>query len=331
MMISPINCNYNTYPNFRGKSRELEKVLDVVLEKGVATPEDNKLIIEKIKAALNDILKPSRFIEEGSHKAVYKITSKYAARVPIMEKLTPKNIGNAFEWGQNRFKAMKNYFGEPILQLGQFQLLRNIGINTPAGVPEHLAKKFGKGQLNKYYLYKYLPLFAQVSQQDYIEFAKNLDKLNGMKFGARMYGVFDSLNPNNIVMSGGKLFLVDEIDLLCDKSYANTTAKLLNVFINRASKDYEAPDAGKRINLVRRIFKKVLISGVVANLVHAVSKEDFRCWEIALQKCKITNTPASEVLNMLEDITCSKVDEKEKINMTTKYLITLFGKNPTNK
>ena len=32
-----------------------------------------------------------------------------------------------------------------------------------------------------------------------------------MKFGPRSYGIFDSINPNNIVTSKGKLKLVDEI------------------------------------------------------------------------------------------------------------------------
>ncbi len=322
--------NETINPVFRGKSRELEAVLDNAAGKSLILENEKQVIIEKIKAALFNVLKPSRFIEEGSHKAVYKITSKYAARVPVDSQLTRENVGEPFKWGENKFKEMRNYFGEPVLESGKFQILRNLGAHRPAGVPEHLAKRFSRGQINKYYIERYLPKFAQISQYSYNELANDLAKLNEMKFGQRLYGVFDSLNPNNIVTSNGKLFLVDEIDILCDKSYANTTAKLLNVFINRASKDYEAPDAGKKVNLVRKIFKKTLISGVCANLLHADSKEDFRSWEIALKKCRIT-TPAYEILNKLEDITNSNLSNNEKTELVKYYLTVLFGRNPTNK
>ncbi len=322
--------NKTIAPVFRGKSRDLEAVLDSVIGKPSVSEKEKQLIIEKIKAAMFNILKPSRFIEEGSHKAVFRITTKYAARVPVDRKLAPESIGSFFKWGENRFKDMRNYFGEPLLEAGQFQVLRNLGSHRPAGVPEHLAKRFSRNEINKYYIEKYLPKFAQISQYSYNELANNLAKLNEMKFGPRLFGVFDSINPNNIVVSAGRLFLVDEIDLLCDKSYANTTAKLLNVFINRASKDYEAPDAGNKVKLVRKIFKKTIISGVCANLLHADSKEDFRNWETALKKCRIT-TPAHEILNKLEEITNSKLSNNEKTKLITQYLEILFGKNPSNK
>lgn len=330
MNISPINYNIS-YPSYKGRSRDLEKVLDTVSSKGFVSPDDKILIIEKIKYALSNILKPSRFMEEGSHKAVYRITSKYAARVPVDEKLTVENIGDEFVWGENRFQNLKNYYGEPVMRYGEFQILRNIGNQIPAGIPEHLAKKFNKNMIKKYYAKRYLPRFAQLSQDSYNELAKNLSALNQMKFGFRNYGVFDFLNPNNIITSNGKLFIVDEIDTLYDKSYANSTAKLLNVFINNASKDYEAPlQTGKEIKYVRKIFRKVIISGVYADLLHADSKEDIKYWETALKKCKI-ETPLGEILSVLDKISVSNSTYEEKRNMTNSFLTVLFGKNPSNK
>ena len=329
MNISPLNFN-TPYPAFKGKSRELEKAIDRVSVRGFVTPEDKVLIIEKIKNALPNILKPSRYIEEGSHNAVYKITSKYVARVPVKEKLTAQNIGDEFVWGEDKFKSLRHYYGEPVMSLGRFQVLRNICNQLPAGVPEHLAQKFSKNKMKKYYSEKYLPIFSQISQWSYNKIALDLAKLNEMKFGFRNYGVFDSMNPNNIVTGNGNLYLVDEIDTLCDKSYANTTAKLLNVFINRASKDYEAPQMDKEIKFVRKIFKKTVISGVFANLLHADSKEDFGNWEIALKKCKI-NIPAVQILNKLDEISCSKLSRDEKADAVKEYLTILFDKNPSNK
>lgn len=110
----------------------------------------------------------------------------------------------------------------------------------PAGIPEHLSKTMSEHQQKKYYIEKYLPKFASISQYNYNQIARDLAILNEMRFGPRSFGLFDSLNPNNIVYGKKSLLLVDEIETLCDKPYANTTAKLLEVFINRATKDREA-------------------------------------------------------------------------------------------
>ena len=141
------NLKRNQTPVFQGKSRELEKVLDSVINKPQINEDEKNLLIKKIKAALQDILIDRRFIEEGSHNKIYKITKKYAARIPIGEKINADNIGDNLEWGENKFKALRNYFGEAIVKLGKFQILRNISPQTPAGIPEHLAKKYSDGKI----------------------------------------------------------------------------------------------------------------------------------------------------------------------------------------
>lgn len=316
-------------PSFKGRSRELEKVLDNVVGKPEISEKEKNLIIEKIKNALQDILIPSRFIEEGTHNAVYKITTKYAARVPVNTQVTPSTLGEGFKWGKGIFRNMRNYYGEPILQAGKFQILHNIGFQMPAGIPEHLSKTMSEHQQKKYYIEKYLPKFASISQYNYNQIARDLAILNEMRFGPRSFGLFDSLNPNNIVYGKKSLLLVDEIETLCDKPYANTTAKLLEVFINRATKDREAPDAGEKVKLVRKIFKKTLIAGMYADLLHADSKEDCRNWEIALRKCQI-KTPLFEIINKMEQIGAMPFDMDEKITIARRYIDTLFSVNPTN-
>ncbi len=333
MKINPVN-NYYPYnsnkPVFKGKSRELERVLDGVINKSQITLSEQKLITEKIKAALPDIFVPHRFIEEGSHNEVYKITKKYAARVPVKSKITDQNIGDNFIWGKNIFKEMRNYYGEAILQLGKLQILKNVNHQMPAGIPEHLAKKYSGVQKTRYYLKKYLPKFACISQFSYNALAADLAKLNEMRFGARNFGVFDSVNPNNIVVQEGRLMLVDEIYTLCDRSYSNTTAKLLNIFINKSTKDDEAPDAGNKVKLVRKIFKKTLLAGVYADLVHANSKEDYEYWQTALRKCHI-NMEAFELINKLEDFSRKERNPVERMKMADEYLSLLIGLNHSNK
>ena len=104
---------------------------------------------------------------------------------------------------------MRNYYGEPILQAGKFQILHNIGFQMPAGIPEHLSKTMSEHQQKKYYIEKYLPKFASISQYNYNQIARDLAILNEMRFGPRSFGLFDSLNPNNIVYGKKSLLLVD--------------------------------------------------------------------------------------------------------------------------
>ena len=323
------NLKRNQTPVFQGKSRELEKVLDSVINKPQINEDEKNLLIKKIKAALQDILIDRRFIEEGSHNKIYKITKKYAARIPIGEKINADNIGDNLEWGENKFKALRNYFGEAIVKLGKFQILRIISPQTPAGIPEHLAKKYSDGRKKGYYLKKYLPKFACVSQQSYNNLALDLMRLNEMKFGVRLYGLFDAINPNNIVLHEGKLMLVDEIYTLCDRSYSNTTAKLLKVFINKATKDIESPEAPDKLKYVRKIFKKTLLAGVYADLVHANSKEDYKDWEIALKKCHI-DIEAADLIETLENFSRKERNPHRRMRLADDYLSKLTNLNHSN-
>ena len=225
------------------------------------------------------------------------------------------------------FKNLHNYFGEAIVKLGNFQILKNVGHHIPAGVPEHFAQKVGKGGVNRYYREKYLPRFAKITQGSYNDFAQDIARLNEVKLGPHRFCLFDSINPNNVVAHSGKLYLVDEINTMYDKSYANTTAKLLEVFLVRATKDYEAPDAGNKIKYVRTIFKKLIIAADRASLLHADTKEDYTLWEKALTKCKF-NAPASEILNKLDDIQYRVKDPNERTALVKNYFNRLCLDNP---
>ena len=328
ILLTPQFNNYNNYqPNFQGSSRILQSAIDSALRKQSLSEGDMLELSTKIKKAVGDIVTPEKFIEEGSHNAVYKITRRYAARVPVRQKINPDDLPDKLVIGQKLFKDLHNYFGEAIFKLGQFQILKNVGKHVPAGVPEHYARQSGRNGVNRYYKEKYLPHFAKITQNRYNELAQDIAKLNEIKLGSRRYCLFDSINPNNIVARAGRLYLVDEIDTLYDKSFGNTTAKLLEVFINRATKDYEAPDAGNKRKFVRNIFKKVVIAADNASLLHADTKEDYAQWEKALAKCKF-NIPASEILNKLDKLQYNVKDQKERTTLIKNYLNKLCIDNP---
>lgn len=328
ILSTPQFNNYKNYqPNFQGNSRNLQSAIDSALRKNSLSDGDLLELSTKIKKAVSDVITPEKYIEEGSHNAVYKITRKYVARIPVGEDIDVKNLPEKPLFGKSVFKDLHNYFGEAVVKLGNFQILKNVGKHRPAGVPEHYSRLLGKCAVNKYYKEKYLPHFARITQNSYNELAKDIAKLNEIKLGPRQFCLFDSINPNNIVARNGKLYLVDEIDTLYDKSYGNTTAKLLEVFINRATKDYEAPDAGDKRKYVRNIFKKVVIAADNANLLHADTREDYALWEKALKKCKF-NIPASEILNKLDTLQYRVKDPRERVTLIKNYLNRLCINNP---
>lgn len=329
MNISFLTPNFNQnrqQPAFQGYSRRLQNQLDNILIKKTLTSQDKLDLIEAIKKVIPTTLVSEKFIEKGSHASVYQITRKYAARVPNEVKINPDNVGNNLKIGENIFRNLNNYFGEAVVELGQFQILRNVGRHTTAGVPQHKAEKLSLSEIKKYYLEKYLPKFANLPQGSYDEIAADLNKVNSMKSDARTYYCIDAYNPNNIVAKSDRLFIVDEFDRLCDISYNNTTAKLLDIFINRATKDVEAPFAGDKVNLVRKIFKKIIISSEKHDLVQANSKEDYESWNKALKKCCI-NIEAYKVLNNLEGLFVQYKNIDERVQQVKNYLAQIFIAN----
>ncbi len=330
-----MNINFNPYTNlpphqttnFKGSSRVLQCELDkALLKKNLSKNEETKLI-QNISEALDTIIISSKFIEEGSHNAVYKITQKYAARVPINWIPNSNDLGDKLKLGRGLFAKLKNYFGEAVVELGKLQILPNVGKHIPAGVPEHLTRFMKQKEQENYYINKYLPKFADIPQASYNEIAQDIEKLNEIKLSEHQYCVFDYLNPNNIVTKGGRLFLVDEIDTLQDKSYMNTTAKLLNIFINRAGRNLEAPFAANNLKYVRKIFQKVIIASVNANMLPANSKEDYKLWEKALKKCNIKTEPF-EVIDNIERLSYSYKNPDERVQSIKNYLNKLFIENP---
>ena len=325
MKVTSLN-EIPTQPKFQGHSRQIQNKINQILT-DTNNRDLNLNLARALKQGLGSIVTPEKYIGEGTHNTVYKITRQYVLRIPNNYKINISELPQIMEFGKNIFSGLKNYFGEAILSLDKIQILRNVGNHRPAGVPESIAKKCNKYKIEKYYLNTYLPRFAHIPQSGYDELAADINRLNRITLGPRRFCIFDSLNPNNIVLKSGKLYMVDEIDTLCDRSYSNTTAKLLEVFINRATKDMDAPQVPKKLPLVRKIFKKVVFASSKAGLVHANSKWDFMNWEKALQLCKIKET-AADVLNSLENIEYRNTDREKRESAVKTYLNKLFIENP---
>lgn len=325
-----IYSNFNAPQNqitYAGHSRKLQKELDAFCLRQTHTHGDILEIKEKIKNIVDTTFVDEKFIEEGSKNAVFKITRKYVARIPKNEKITRDSLGDDLQLGKKLYEHIENYYGEPLLQFGPLQILKNIGKHLPAGVPEHIAKNLSKSKLNSYYTNRYLPKFAQVSQSAYDLLAKTISALNNTKIDGYKYCEFDSENPNNIVLRKGKFYLVDDIETDCEKSFSNTTAKLLQIFINKADIYTLAPSDPRGLKDTRKIFKKLILASSGADVPPAASKRDYQNWQIALKRCGIKDE-AYIVINALEEIDRKYPDLSVRKEKALNYINELFVANP---
>lgn len=329
MNIFGISANtYNNHwqqPSFQGHSRNLQSAIDSILIHKEITDTEKNFLIDRIKKALPTTLVPEKFLGLGTHKYVFSITRKYAARISDY-KTKAEDLGDNLQIGHSIFKNIANYFGEAIVELGDLQILKNIGKHTPAGIPEHKVPFMTLYEQKKYYLTKYLPKFAMIPQSAYDDLAKNISQINNVRLGERQFCVFDSLNPNNIVEKGSRFFIVDEMETLYDKPYGNTTAKLFEVLINRMHKSQDSPISKKHTKLYRKIFQKVILAVEKREILHAETKHDYQNWEKALQRCQIQN-PAYTVIGALEQIHATYPEVIERISKIKSYLNKLFVEN----
>lgn len=324
--ISANSYNNNYYqPYFQGHSRNLQSAIDSVIIHKEINDAEKRFLIDKIKKALPTMLVPQKFLGLGTHKYVFSITRKYAARVSDY-KIKAEDLGDNLQIGQGVFKNITNYFGEAIVELGDLQILKNIGKHTTAGIPEHKVPFMTLQEQKKYYLTKYLPKFADIPQFAYDDLAKNISKINNIQLGERQYCVFDSLNPNNIVEKGSRFFIVDEMEKLYDKPYGNTTAKLFEVLINRMHKSQDSPISQEHTKLYRKIFKKIILAVEKNDIIHAETKHDYQNWEKALERCQIKN-PAYTIIDTLEQIHAENIDVNERNLKIKNYLNKIFVEN----
>ena len=102
MNITFYNNRFNNYnntasyknfnPEFRGKSREVEKIVKDCMANPELKEKNSALLIEKILKALPDIMQATRAIGEGTRNRVQRATNEIALRIPLDFKLTKENL-----------------------------------------------------------------------------------------------------------------------------------------------------------------------------------------------------------------------------------------------
>ncbi len=283
MNINPVNKikdekNYYNNLNFNGYTRtKFGRAIDSFIKEGY----NSKTVCEDMNTRLNLFLKHiglSARLGEGFRGIVYKIDDKYVLKVN-------KHIKNMELYPQipadNPFKVLKSYYGSSVVDFNMWvKILRNVtskGKHIQAGVPdikERCSTLVEKGAI---WSDEYLPRFSNLPQKCYDALARDFAALNKIKVNGYSY-TFDTKNPNNFVLAGKSLRIVDDIDKT-NISEPNTIAGLLRVFLEKIDLDFKAPmgieNAGQRHSLM----KKIILAGEKYELPYTQCEEDLRTWE----------------------------------------------------
>lgn len=305
--------NNNNTPEFRGYKSVFSKTLDEVIVKGEASKEQKNKMTGFITRFVNNRLKYDRVLGRGLHGAVYKIDDKYVLKI---------DKGQTFYFPydflglcKQNFSNIKSYFGEPVTTFGNgIKIMRNVSTkHIPVGVPKNLAFKMTRNEMIDYYKNNYLSNFCELPQKTFDGVAKAFDLLN-KKGKDKIHYEFDTINPNNFVLVGKQIRIVDEIYETSQPNPNNLT-NLLKVFLTDSALGYDASALGYR----KEIFKKLLLASEKYELPHGYDIINYsKCFNL----CGIKDYP-NNVLKNLETIRSENKNMKIRLQKISDYLNTL--------
>lgn len=326
MKINPVNNMYYQTPKrpaFKGVVEDFGVAAKDVFTKTKIDKKDEETLFDLLAKSYNELIKPERFLGSGFWGEVYAIDNNLAAKIS-RSAIDAKNfLFGDLKPGKNIFKDLKTYYGESLGQIGQFEILKNVGAHIPAGVPSKEVKNMNSiEECEEYYRNKYLPLFAKVPQESYDNLISDIAKLNKMKFSKDEYYIFDSRNPGNIVLVGDKLFLIDGMDTVNHPDY-NTVGKLLEVMLYKLTTHRTIIEYGNSVKEGREILKKIILASEKANLPYDTRMSDENIWKQVLFNCNI-NMNTDDFIQNLEIIRGKNPDIKKRLPKVEKFLNGVF-------
>lgn len=329
MKINPVN-NYYPYnskrPVFKGVVEDFGRKAGDVFAKAKVDKKDEEILFDMLSKAYDELIKPERFLGSGFWGEVYSVNETLAAKISKGAVEMHNFLLGGFKQGKNIFRDLKTYYGESLGQIGQVEILRNVGAHTPAGVPSKEIKKMNSiEECEDYYRKIYLPKFARVPQESYDALIKDIAKLNKMKYSADEYYTFDSRNPGNIVLAGDKLLLIDEMNTINKADY-NTVGKLLEVMLYKLTTHRSIIDYGENTKDGRKILRKIILASEKAELPYDTRMSDESIWTQVLLNCNI-NMKTDDFIQSLEFIRGRNPRLEKRLPKVEKFLDFVFENN----
>ena len=331
MRITPVNTyQYSAKrPVFKGVVEDFGKKTKEVFIKTKIDAEDEITLKRLLIKAFDELITPERFLGGGFFGEVYSVDKDLAAKISKGVLDSHEFLQGGIKLGKRVFAGLKTYYGEALGQIGRIEILRNLGEHIPAGIPSKEMKKMNSlEECEKYYQEKYLPVFAKVPQESYDTLIKDIAALNGMKYSKDEYYVFDSRNPGNIVLSGGKLLLTDGMDTI-NLPECNTVGKVLEAMLYKLTSSRMILDYGNHVEDAREILCKIITASEKADLPYDTRLSDENIWKCVLLNCNI-NMKADSFIQGLEFIRGRNPDLKKRLPKIEQYLDNVFKNNGRN-
>lgn len=160
------------------------------------------------------------FINHGRDFNVFRLNDKYVYKMP---RRCHADM-DGFEISDNKISNnLKTWFGGIVAKAGNVPILKNADperISTLVGVPYNLMKG-----LDEYYKEHCLPKLMEIPQEAFDKVAADFKILDGLSMS------FDYVNPNNFLMVGKKIRVVDNLDNKWTYRDSNNIAKMFEPFI----------------------------------------------------------------------------------------------------
>ncbi len=309
------NNQYVANPAFCGYTRtKFGRAIDSFIKEG----HNSDSACQQLNTILNLFLKHLSFaskLGEGFRGIVYKIDDKYVLKVnkhirdmDVYPKLPEGNI----------FKGLKSYYGASVVDFNKWvKVLKNVtsyGKHIQAGVPDVKEARLTLPEKAAVWSSDYLPRFASLPQKCYDALAHDFAALNKVKHNGQSYA-FDTNNPNNFVLAGKSLRIVDDVDPSMQPE-PNTVAGLLRSFLEKIDLDYKAPMGLDNVGLRHSLMKKIIMAGEKYELPYMRGENDLKTWNYVCGE----DFYYRDVISGLQELRRTCPDKKLRLEKVKEFL-----------
>lgn len=327
---NPIKKNQPLYADF-DKIKSFSDIMDASIQDFLHAGELNPIARIKfhkiLDSALPQIMRPENYLNKGRDSKVFRISDKYVAKIKRGKTEDDAiRIYNVAKAPDKRFNQLGIYYGEPVIRVGNVEILKNATPNeyTPCGkiwLKSNGRINNSKTDTNKYNQ-EYLPLCSSQPQESFDELAEGLSQLNkisdGGLFSKKSFYTPDIQNPNNILIADNHFRIVDDLDKT-NIPQPNNIYTILQPLMLRLTPDESASFDKNLVGHRKNILRKTML---------AAEKVDLPLENNALidphadyYLDNITNYDYSRMIELVGDMRKRGLGKKERLEFINKALL----------
>lgn len=317
-------------PSFTGYKSVFGKKFEKALKTRRTSRQSADRLLDDFTDMYDKRVRMNNKIGSGFYGTVYKIDDSYVLKRGN-ERLVPEFCGIKIVH-KLKFGHLKHYFGEALAKIynatgEDMAILKNVyskGKSVPVGIPDGFDSTHTKDECLEYYKKNYLPKFAQLPQRSFDGIAKDFALLNKMCTPKKSY-FFDFLNPNNFVLCGKTIRILDEINIDSLKT-RNCVTDMLDVFINRMDLDKEAVFDEELVPLRKELTKKLILAGARHEVPMYYDTANLNTWAKTFNDLLgMEDLDVGEIVSFINYITYTYTKPKQRVEIVKQYLEEIIG------